>query len=87
MDEMGSNLRFIDQFIRFSFIDIKFWKTRKDLEGLSIRTIFLNLFFQVVIFLYLIDNETSRVILFSTAAGLLIEAWKIKKALIITVRI
>lgn len=57
------------------------------MEGLSIKTIFINLFFQLVIFLYLMDSETSKVVLFSTAAGLLIEAWKIKKALIVTVNI
>ncbi|KNC85687.1 hypothetical protein SARC_02136 [Sphaeroforma arctica JP610] len=65
--------------------DIQFWKNRKSVEGLSIRTIFTNLFFQIVIFLYLVDNETSAMILFSTGTGILIEMWKVTKASDVTV--
>jgi hypothetical protein len=50
------------------------------LEGLSVRTIILNAFFQAIIFLYLMDNDTSWMILFSSGIGLLIEFWKIQKA-------
>lgn len=60
--------------------DITFWKNRKSMEGLSVRTIFINCFMQVVIFLYLLDNDTSWMILISSFVGLLIEFWKIKKA-------
>ncbi|KAL6072918.1 Cleft lip and palate transmembrane protein 1 like protein, variant 2 [Balamuthia mandrillaris] len=60
--------------------DITFWKNRKSMEGLSVRTIFLNVFIQFVIFLYLLDNDTSWIILISSGVGLLIEAWKITKA-------
>lgn len=66
--------------------DITFWKNRKSIEGLSVRTIFLNVFFQVVIFLYLLDNDTSWIILISSGVGLLIEAWKITKALDVSVQ-
>jgi hypothetical protein len=46
------------------------------------RTIVTNVFVQVVILLYLIDNnsETSWMILFGSGTGVLIEAWKITKA-------
>src|SRR3989338_9303550 len=50
------------------------------MEGLSVRTIFINCFMQLVIFLYLADNDTSWLILGSSFVGLLIEFWKIKKA-------
>ena len=50
------------------------------MEGLSIRTMVVNLFFQVVIFLYLFDNDTSFMILMSNGVGLLIEIWKVTKA-------
>eukprot|EP01134_Creolimax_fragrantissima_P004404 CFRG4404T1 len=60
--------------------EIQFWKNRKDMEGLSIRSIFTNLAFQTIIFLYLLDNDTSAMILFSTGIGILIESWKITKA-------
>jgi hypothetical protein len=67
------------------FVDIAFWKNRKNMEGLSVRSIFLNLFFQTVILLYLFDSDTSKVVLFSSTIGLLIEVWKIKKVFIVTV--
>ncbi|KAF1332455.1 Cleft lip and palate transmembrane protein 1, partial [Globisporangium splendens] len=61
--------------------DVSFWKNQKSLAGLSLRTIVLNTFFQLVIFLYLMDNDTSWMILASSFISLLIEAWKIKKAI------
>eukprot|EP01136_Pigoraptor_vietnamica_P015559 Opistho-1_new@58879 len=62
--------------------DITFWKNRKSLEGLSVRTIFTNVFFQLVILLYLMDNDTSWLIIISSFVGLLIEVWKISKAVV-----
>jgi hypothetical protein len=52
--------------------DIQFWRTRKSVEGLSVRSIFINLFFQTVILLYLFDNDTSWTILIRHVVGLLI---------------
>ncbi|KAH6590506.1 hypothetical protein BASA50_006750 [Batrachochytrium salamandrivorans] len=63
--------------------DIEFWKNRKDMEGLSFRAIILNVVFQAIIFLYLLDNETSWMILASNGVGLLIELWKINKTVIV----
>ncbi|KAJ3211254.1 hypothetical protein HDU67_004650 [Dinochytrium kinnereticum] len=63
--------------------DIAFWQNKKDLDGMSFRAILLNVAFQAVIFLYLLDNDTSWMILISNGAGLLIEAWKIQKTVII----
>ncbi|KAK9728595.1 hypothetical protein K7432_000944 [Basidiobolus ranarum] len=67
--------------------DITFWKEKKDVVGISVRSIVLNFVFQIIIFLYLLDNQenTSWMILFSSGIGLLIEAWKIKKAVNVTV--
>jgi hypothetical protein len=45
--------------------DIGFWRSNKSMEGLSARTIIINAFCQLVIFLYLLDNETSAVVLLS----------------------
>ncbi len=66
--------------------DIAFWRNRKSMEGLSVRTLFLNAFSQLVIFLYLLDNETSWVVLLSVGMGVLIEAYKITKAVVVHVR-
>lgn len=60
--------------------DVSFWRNQKSLAGLSLRTIVLNTFFQLVIFLYLLDNDTSWMILLSSLVSLGIECWKIKKA-------
>jgi len=64
--------------------DISFWKNNKSMEGLSVKTIMLNTFCQLIIFLYLVDNDTSWLILISSGVGLAIEFWKIQKAMIVT---
>lgn len=60
--------------------DIGFWKDNKSMKGLSARSVVLNAFSQVVIFLYLYDNETSTVVLISSFVGALIEMWKVTRA-------
>ena len=50
------------------------------MEGMSVRSLGVNCFFQTVIFFYLLDNDTSTLILFSNGVGLLIEYWKLQKA-------
>ncbi|RCH80039.1 hypothetical protein CU098_003112, partial [Rhizopus stolonifer] len=63
--------------------DIQFWKKKENSTGISVRTLIVNIFFQIVIFLYLLDNnqETSYMVLISQGFGLLIELWKVFKAL------
>ncbi|KAL1917332.1 uncharacterized protein VTP21DRAFT_4988 [Calcarisporiella thermophila] len=63
--------------------DIAFWKNKKDTTGVSVRTLLVNIFFQLVIFLYLFDNnqDTSWMVLIGQGVGLLIEIWKVKKAM------
>jgi len=62
--------------------DVSHWRQKKELTGVSLRTIVTNVFVQLVILLYLIDNNenTSWMILFGSATGVVIEAWKITKA-------
>ncbi|KAG2454215.1 hypothetical protein HYH02_001249 [Chlamydomonas schloesseri] len=60
--------------------DIGFWKNNKSMEGLSARTVLINAFCQVVILLYLFDNDTSFVVLLSSVLGTGIELWKVTKA-------
>ena len=61
--------------------DIGFWKDNKSMVGLSARTILINAGCQLVIFLYLLDNDTSFVVLMSTGVGTAIEFWKVTKAM------
>merc|ERR1719290_516482 len=59
--------------------DIQFWKERKTTEGLSVRTVFFNVFQNVIVVLYVFDNDTNTVIRISCFVGLAIEMWKVTK--------
>lgn len=59
--------------------DIQFWNNRESLEGLSVRSVFFNVFQSVIVFLYVLDNDTNMVIKISCFMGLAIEIWKIHK--------
>merc|ERR1712226_663038 len=61
--------------------DIQFWRNRKSLEGLSVRSVFFNVFQSVIVLLYVLDNETNTVIKISCFVGLVIEIWKINKVI------
>ena len=68
--------------------DISHWRTKKDNVGTSVRTIVANVFMQLVIFLYLVDNSdgTSWMILASQGFGIFLEAWKITKTVNVRLR-
>ena len=68
--------------------DIAHWRKKKDVIGTSVRTILANVFMQAVIFLYLVDNAdgTSWMILAGQGFGILLEAWKITKAVDVRLR-
>jgi hypothetical protein len=59
--------------------DIQFWNNRKSTEGLSVRSVFFNVFQNLIVFLYVLDNDTNTVVRISCGVGLLIEIWKITK--------
>ncbi|XP_070493644.1 putative lipid scramblase CLPTM1 [Chironomus tepperi] len=59
--------------------DIQFWRERKSLEGLSVRSVFFNVFQSLIVLLYVLDNETNFMIKVSCFIGLGIEVWKIQK--------
>ena len=59
--------------------DIQFWRNKKSLEGLSVRSVMFNVFQSLVVLLYVLDNETNFVIQVSVFVGLAIELWKITK--------
>eukprot|EP00873_Tetraselmis_striata_P043543 jgi/Tetstr1/463807/TSEL_008622.t1 len=65
--------------------DIGFWRNNKSMEGLSARSILIQSGCQLIVFLYLLDNETSYTILFSSGLGLVLEFWKITKAMKVSV--
>jgi hypothetical protein len=59
---------------------VQFWRNRDDFQGLSLQSVLINAVFQSVIFLYLLEQETSWLILVSVGVGTLIEIWKLSKA-------
>ncbi|WOL12692.1 hypothetical protein Cni_G21459 [Canna indica] len=65
--------------------DIQFWNKNKSMEGLSAKSVVVNFICQFIVFLYLLDNETSWMILASSGIGCFIEFWKIGKAMHIKV--
>uniref|UniRef100_A0A1W7RAS7 Cleft lip and palate transmembrane protein 1 n=1 Tax=Hadrurus spadix TaxID=141984 RepID=A0A1W7RAS7_9SCOR len=66
--------------------DIQFWNNRKSLEGLSVRSVFFNVFQSVVVLLYVLDNDTNMMVRISVFVGLIIEIWKIHKVLNIEIK-
>ena len=65
--------------------DIQFWNKNKSMEGLSAKSVVVSFIFQLIVFLYLLDNETSWMIIASSGVGCCIEFWKIGKAMHIEV--
>jgi len=56
------------------------------MEGLSAKSVVVSFISQLIVFLYLLDNDTSWMILASSGVGCCIEFWKIGKAMHIEVR-
>ncbi|XP_059656256.1 uncharacterized protein LOC132303146 [Cornus florida] len=61
--------------------DIQFWNKNKSMEGLSAKSVVVSFICQLIVFLYLLDNDTSWMILASSGIGCCIEFWKIGKAM------
>jgi len=60
--------------------DIEFWRNNKSLAGLSTRSVLTELISQVIIFLFLLDSDTSTLVVVPAALGILIQMWKVWKA-------
>eukprot|EP00731_Ephydatia_muelleri_P035336 Em0115g4a len=61
--------------------DISFWRKRRNMVGLSTRAVLWRCFSQAVIFLYLMDEKTSLLVLVPAGVATVIEFWKVRKAL------
>ena len=76
---IASILHFIFQVLAFEK-DLEFWKRKSSLRGVSLRTILLQAFAQVILFLNLL--ETDRIpfyIKLIDFAQIIIQLWKIKR--------
>ncbi|XP_048510209.1 cleft lip and palate transmembrane protein 1-like protein isoform X2 [Athalia rosae] len=61
--------------------DVNFWRGKNNLAGLSVRTVVWRAFSQAVIFLYLLNEQSSMLLLIPSGIGTIIEFWKSKKIL------
>ncbi|XP_018564004.1 cleft lip and palate transmembrane protein 1-like protein [Anoplophora glabripennis] len=59
--------------------DISFWKSQTSMAGLSTRTVLWRAFSQTIVFLYLLDEGTSLLVLIPSGIATLIEFWKVSK--------
>ncbi|XP_070575633.1 lipid scramblase CLPTM1L-like [Ptychodera flava] len=60
--------------------DISFWRGRDSMIGLSTRTVVWRAVSQIIIFFYLMDEQTSMLVLVPAGIGTIIESWKVTKA-------
>ncbi|KAG7161338.1 cleft lip and palate transmembrane protein 1-like protein [Homarus americanus] len=60
--------------------DISFWRTRKTMAGISTSSVAWRAISQIIIFLYLMDENTSMLVLVPAGVGGIIELWKVTKA-------
>ncbi|KAL7641923.1 UNVERIFIED_CONTAM: hypothetical protein RMT77_007797 [Armadillidium vulgare] len=74
-----STLHMIFDFLAFKN-DINFWRGLKSMGGISPTTVVWRTFAQLVIFLFLLEEETSLLVLVPAGIGALIEIWKVTKA-------
>ncbi|SPO25896.1 related to cleft lip and palate transmembrane protein 1 (CLPTM1) [Ustilago trichophora] len=81
-----SILHSLFEFLAFSS-DVRHWKNKDDLAGVSVGSIMTNIVVQVIITLYLLDNneDTSWMILAGQAVGVLVECWKLTKAVTVSI--
>ncbi|XP_068084776.1 lipid scramblase CLPTM1L isoform X2 [Anabrus simplex] len=61
--------------------DISFWRSKQNFVGLSTRTVAWRAFSQGVVFLYLLDENTTFLVVIPAGIATLIEIWKFQKVI------
>ncbi|OQR92163.1 cleft lip and palate transmembrane family protein [Achlya hypogyna] len=62
--------------------DISFWQENQSLVGISVRSMVISFFSQIIIFLYLLEQETTLLILVPSGISIVIQVWKLYRATI-----
>lgn len=60
--------------------DISFWKGKDSMEGISVRSLYMELVLSIIIQLYLLENETSLLISLPHGFNIILTLWKIAQA-------
>jgi Cleft lip and palate transmembrane protein 1 (CLPTM1) len=76
---LASALHMLFEFLTFKN-EVNFWRNNQDLTGLSVRALFLDVAGQLVILLYLVEQDSSLLITVPSAIGCLIALWKCHRA-------
>lgn len=58
--------------------DIQFWRNASSFRGISVNAMTTSLACDAIIFLYLVDEDTSLLVLAPAGLGLLVSAWKVR---------
>jgi len=74
----ASGLHLLFEFLTFKN-EVSFWRQNKDLTGLSVRSLFLDLLGQIIILFFLIEKDSSMLMIIPTACGCLIALWKCQR--------
>ncbi len=61
--------------------DVQFWMTNKSFKGISVKSVFVQIAFDVILFLYVLDSRsnTSTYILITMGLSIAIDAWKVTR--------
>ena len=76
---LASALHLLFEFLTFKS-EVNFWNKNTDLTGLSVRSLFLDMVGQTIILMFLIDKESSLLMIIPSAVGCLIALWKCQRA-------
>lgn len=75
---MASTLHMLFEFLTFKS-DVEFWRSNKDLTGLSVRALFMDFFSQMIILMFLIEKDSSLLMTIPSAIGCIIALWKFQR--------
>jgi Cleft lip and palate transmembrane protein 1 (CLPTM1) len=76
---LASALHLLFEFLTFKS-EVSFWNKNKDLTGLSVRSLFLDMIGQIIILFYLIEQQSSLLTTVPCGIGCLIALWKCERA-------
>ena len=60
--------------------DIQFWKGKESLEGISVKSLYMQIGMSTIVLLYLLDNDTSLLISAPHFLSIILDIWKLSQA-------